>query len=197
MDYYHGSARGTDSSAGTQSVTPAAAVLSAGCHAFDALLLCMGDEVESVSSYSTGSANKDFKKYEYDTSSVTILKLRTAASARLRRSSTASSHTIFTRISLGARAACWTISFTRKTRRSKRSRQKQVERVVDETGRLGRCERSPVPDPVRGVFCHLGPKRERDAVDYFATAAKSHEIIFAADLSAKKNRPVKLSELRA
>ena len=30
-----------------------------------------------------------------------------------------------------------------------------------------------------------------------ATATKSHEVIFAADLSAKKNRPVKLSELRA
>ena len=30
-----------------------------------------------------------------------------------------------------------------------------------------------------------------------ATAAKTHEVIFAADLSAKKNRPVKLSELRA
>ncbi len=31
----------------------------------------------------------------------------------------------------------------------------------------------------------------------FETAAKSHEIIFAADLSAKTNKPVKLSELRA
>ena len=29
------------------------------------------------------------------------------------------------------------------------------------------------------------------------TAAKTHEVIFAADLSAKKNRPVKLSEMRA
>jgi predicted dehydrogenase len=30
-----------------------------------------------------------------------------------------------------------------------------------------------------------------------ATATRTHEVIFAADLSAKKNRPVKLSELRA
>src|SRR5438552_16301416 len=48
-------------------------LLSAGCHALDALLLCMEGEVEEVSSYATGSANPDFKKYEYPTTSVTIL----------------------------------------------------------------------------------------------------------------------------
>ena len=31
----------------------------------------------------------------------------------------------------------------------------------------------------------------------FKTAARSHEVIFAADLSAKKNTPIKLSKLRA
>src|SRR3954451_89737 len=51
-------------------------LLSAGCHALDILLFCMGGEVESVSSYSTGSSNRDFKKYEYPTTSVTILKFR-------------------------------------------------------------------------------------------------------------------------
>ncbi|MEC7811945.1 MAG: Gfo/Idh/MocA family oxidoreductase, partial [Verrucomicrobiota bacterium] len=77
IDYYHGIGPwyaqfrwNTKRNAGGSSL------LSAGCHALDALLLCMGDEVESVSSYSTGSANKDFKKYEYDSSSVTILKFK-------------------------------------------------------------------------------------------------------------------------
>jgi predicted dehydrogenase len=51
-------------------------LLSAGCHALDALLLCMGTEVEDVSSYATFSSNKDFSKYEYPTSSVTILKFK-------------------------------------------------------------------------------------------------------------------------
>ncbi len=51
-------------------------LLSAGCHALDALLLFMGHDVEKVSSYSTSSANKDFKLYEYPTSSVTILKFK-------------------------------------------------------------------------------------------------------------------------
>lgn len=49
-------------------------LLSAGCHALDALLLCMGHEVDKVCSYSTYSGNPDFALYEYPTTSVTILK---------------------------------------------------------------------------------------------------------------------------
>jgi predicted dehydrogenase len=42
----------------------------------DALLLCMGEDVEVVSAYSTHSTNADFAKYEYPTTSVTILKFK-------------------------------------------------------------------------------------------------------------------------
>jgi predicted dehydrogenase len=51
-------------------------LLSAGCHAMDALLLCMGEDVEVVSSYSTHSLNANFSRYEYPTTSVTILKFK-------------------------------------------------------------------------------------------------------------------------
>jgi predicted dehydrogenase len=51
-------------------------LLSAGCHALDALLFLMGPEVEVVSSYATHSSAKDFAAYEYATTSVTILKFR-------------------------------------------------------------------------------------------------------------------------
>lgn len=51
-------------------------LLSAGCHALDALLLCMGNEVENVNSFATYSKNNDFAKYEYPTSSVSIIKFR-------------------------------------------------------------------------------------------------------------------------
>lgn len=49
-------------------------LLSAGCHALDAMLFFMGNDVEAVSSYSTFSENKDFAIYEYPTSSVTIMR---------------------------------------------------------------------------------------------------------------------------
>jgi len=50
------------------------ALLTAGCHALDALLLCMGNDVIEVSSYNTKSRSPIFEPYEYPTSSVTILK---------------------------------------------------------------------------------------------------------------------------
>jgi len=51
-------------------------LLSAGCHAMDAMLMIMGNEVQSVCSYATSSKNKDFLPYEYPTSSVTILNFK-------------------------------------------------------------------------------------------------------------------------
>lgn len=51
-------------------------LLSAGCHALDALMLCMGHDVESVQSFATSSANADFSKYEYPTTSVSIFKFK-------------------------------------------------------------------------------------------------------------------------
>jgi len=55
------------------------ALLTAGCHALDALLMCMGGEVESLSSLSTKSRSEVFAPYEYDTSSVTILRFTNGA----------------------------------------------------------------------------------------------------------------------
>jgi len=49
-------------------------LLSAGCHALDALLLCMDGDVESVSSISTQSTNELFREYEYPTTSVNCLR---------------------------------------------------------------------------------------------------------------------------
>jgi predicted dehydrogenase len=77
VDYYHGIGPWYGQFRwNTRKEAGGSSLLSAGCHALDALLLCMGEEVESVSSYSTNSGNPDFARYEYATTSVTILKFR-------------------------------------------------------------------------------------------------------------------------
>ena len=77
IDYYHGIGPwygqfrwNTRKDAGGSSL------LTAGCHALDALLLCMGTDVAEVTSYDTKSKSKIFKPYEYTTSSVSILKFK-------------------------------------------------------------------------------------------------------------------------
>jgi predicted dehydrogenase len=75
IDYYHGIGPWYGQFRwNTKKEAAGSSLLSAGCHALDALLLCMGNEVESISSYATYSSNPDFKKYEYPTTSVTLLK---------------------------------------------------------------------------------------------------------------------------
>ena len=77
VDYYHGIGPWYGQYRwNTKKTGGGSSLLSAGCHAMDALLLCMGEDVETVSSYSTHSVNKDFTKYEYPTTSVTILKFK-------------------------------------------------------------------------------------------------------------------------
>ena len=52
------------------------ALLTAGCHALDALLLCMGSDVDEVTSYATQSENPLFSAYEYPTASTMLLKFK-------------------------------------------------------------------------------------------------------------------------
>ena len=75
VDYYHGIGpwyRQFDWN--VRSGMGGSSLLTAGCHALDGLLFLMGGEVESVSSFGTRSANGDFAKYEYDTSTVTLVR---------------------------------------------------------------------------------------------------------------------------
>ena len=77
VDYYHGIGPWYGQYRwNTLKNAAGSSLLSAGCHALDALLLFMGNEVDAVSSFSASSKNADFAKYEYPTSSVTILKFR-------------------------------------------------------------------------------------------------------------------------
>jgi predicted dehydrogenase len=48
-------------------------LLSAGCHALDALLLCMEGDVDRVTSLNAQSQNELFQKYEYPTTTVNLL----------------------------------------------------------------------------------------------------------------------------
>jgi len=77
IDYYHGIGPWYGQYRWNISKSAAgSSLLTAGCHALDALLLYMGNEVETVHSFATSSANKDFAKYEYPTTSVSILKFK-------------------------------------------------------------------------------------------------------------------------
>ena len=75
MDYYHGIGPWYGQYRwNTTKENGGSSLLSAGCHALDGLLMCMGNDVEEVTAYATQSKNEIFAKYEYPTTSASILK---------------------------------------------------------------------------------------------------------------------------
>ena len=54
----------------------ASSMLTAGCHAVDALLFFMDGPVEEVTSYQTKSQSETFASYEYPTTSINLLKFK-------------------------------------------------------------------------------------------------------------------------
>jgi predicted dehydrogenase len=80
VDYYHGIGPWYGQFRwNTGKKNGGSSLLTAGCHALDALLLCLGNDVAEVTSYDTKSASKLFKPYQYTTTSVTILRFKNGA----------------------------------------------------------------------------------------------------------------------
>ncbi len=80
IDYYHGIGPWYGQYRwNTTTEKGGSSLLSAGCHALDALLLCMGDKVEEVTAYSTQSKHEIFQKYEYKTTTASLLKFSNGA----------------------------------------------------------------------------------------------------------------------
>lgn len=76
VDYYHGIGPWyREYEWCTTQAACGSSLLAAGCHALDALLLCLGTEVEEVFAWGHRSAHPVYQRYEYSPTSVTMLKL--------------------------------------------------------------------------------------------------------------------------
>src|SRR5262249_15008212 len=75
IDYYHGIGPWYGQFAwNVKKDFGASSLLTAGCHAMDLLLWFMGGRVEEVTSYSDRSRSPIFAPYEYDTTSITLVR---------------------------------------------------------------------------------------------------------------------------
>ena len=191
VDYYHGVGPwygqyrwNTKKEAGGSSL------LSAGCHAMDALLHCMGStDVAEVSSYSTGSKNRIFKKYEYDTTSVTILKFKDGRLGKVASVIDCLQPYYFHVHLVGSEGSVLDNKFysTQLGGLDKNCWSELGTPLVDS----GDVADHPYQQQFDAFFKAL---RQGKKMDYTSLddAAKSHQIIFAADESAATGKPVKI-----
>ena len=167
-------------------------LLTAGCHALDGLLMFMGGRVEEVVSHGTRSSNSVFAPYEYDTTSVTLLKFGDGRLGKVASvvdclqpyyfhihlvgsEGSLLDNRIYSSKLKGLSKEVWSTLETQLIDSGDVSHhpyEPQFQAFVDSV-REGR------PMPLTGV-------RE---------AWESHRVVFAADRSAREGRPVKLSEI--
>ena len=191
VDYYHGIGPwygqfrwNVKKNAGGSSL------LSAGCHALDALLLCMGTEVASVTSLSTKSKNKDFAKYEDPTSSVTILNFKDGRVGKTASIIDCLQPYYFHVHLVGSEGSLLDNKF-HSTSLGGLNKAKWSElsmKLLDS----GDVSDHPYQTQFQAFFDALDRGKEMPLTS-LKDAARTHEIIFAADKSAETGKPVALS----
>jgi predicted dehydrogenase len=190
VDYFHGIGPwygqfrwNTKKNAGGSSL------LSAGCHAMDALLLCMGNEVESVTSATTRSTNSDFAKYEYPTSSVTILKFRDGRIGKVASVIDCLQPYYFHVHLVGSEGSLLDNKFhsTQLGGLNKAQWSELSMKMLDS----GDVSDHPYQTQFQAFFDALDAGKEMPLTN-LADALRTHQILFAADRSAETGAPVQI-----
>ena len=165
------------------------ALLSAGCHALDALLLCMGGEVASVSSYATNSTNKVLKAYEYPSTSVSILKFKDGRVGKVTACIDCLQPYYFHTHLVGSEGSLLDNKFhSNKLGTDKHQWSELALKLTDS----GDVSDHPYTAQFETFFNALALGKEMPLTN-LDTAAKTHEVIFAADKSAATGKPVKVA----
>jgi predicted dehydrogenase len=195
VDYYHGIGPWYGQYRwNTKKKLGGSALLTAGCHALDALLLCMGAEVEEVTSYATQSANAVFAAYEYPTSSTTIIKFRNGSIGKSAAVVDCLQPYYFHTHLVGSEGSILDNKFhSQKLGGLNRHAWSQLSMKMLDSGDVGD---HPYQTQFQAFFDALDAGQDMPLTS-FADAFASHRVIAAADQSAATGRPVKISEIAA
>ena len=167
-------------------------LLTAGCHALDLLLWYMGGEVEEVTSYSNQSKSPHFTPYEYDTTSVTLLKFKNGRIGKVASVIDALQPYYFHIQLNGSEGSLLDDKFySARLKGTTKERWSQIAAPLIDSGDV---DDHPY-QPQFQAFVESIEKGEPMPLTDFETGFYSFKVAFAADRSAKTGKPVKLSEL--
>jgi predicted dehydrogenase len=159
-------------------------LLTAGCHAMDALLLCMGSEFDSVTSYSASSSNDGFARYEYPTSSVSIIKFKNGAVGKVASVIDCLQPYYFHFHLVGSEGTLLDNKFySAKLPGLNRNKWSELSVKMLDSGDVSD---HPYQAQFEAFFKAIEEDRQMPLTS-LADALKTHEVIFAADKSAEMN----------
>ncbi len=193
IDYYHGIGPWYGQYRwNTKRALGGSALLTAGCHALDALLLCMGSDVEEVTSYATQSANPIFKAYEYQTTSTTILRFRNGSIGKCAAVVDCLQPYYFHTHLVGSDGSLLDNKFhSQKLAGLNRSAWSQLSMKMLDSGDVAD---HPYQTQFQAFFDALD-RGEEMPLTSFNDGFKTHRIIAAADKSATERGPIKVGDL--
>src|SRR5262245_27891727 len=167
-------------------------LLTAGCHALDALLGFMGEPVEEVTSYGARTKNEKFAPYEYSTSAVTILKFRNGKIGKVGSIIDCAQPYLFHVHLMGSEGTVLDNRiFSNKLDGMDRTQWGTIPTPQDDSDDI---KEHPYLGQFQAFVESVNSKRPMPLTD-FDTAFESHRAVFAADLSAARGKPVSLAEL--
>ncbi len=193
VDYYHGIGPWYGQYRwNTQKKLGGSALLTAGCHALDALLLCMGSEVEEVTSYASQSSHPIFTAYEYQTCATTILRFKNGAVGKSAAVVDCFQPYYFHTHLVGSEGSILDNKFhSQKLGGLNKHNWSQLSMKMLDSGDVSD---HPYQTQFQAFFDALDAGQDMPLTS-FADAFNTHRVIAAADKSAAERRAVKLSEI--
>ncbi|HLH56805.1 MAG TPA: Gfo/Idh/MocA family oxidoreductase [Verrucomicrobiae bacterium] len=189
IDYYHGIGPWYGQFRwNTSQAQGGSALLSAGCHAIDALLFCMGNDVQEVLSASTKSSAEAFAPYEYPSTSVTLLKFKNGTVGKSVACIDCLQPYYFHTHLVGSKGSLLDNKFhSTDLHTGKEAWNTLGFKPLDS----GDVSDHPYQTQFEAFFSALAQGKEMPFTS-LAEAARTHRVIFAADESAKTGRPVQI-----
>jgi predicted dehydrogenase len=164
------------------------ALLTAGCHALDALLLCMDGEVETVTSLSTKSSSDIFEPYEYETTSVTLLRFKDGRIGKCAAVVDCLQPYYFHTHLCGSEGSLLDNKFHSNKLHTNKAVWSELSMKMMDSGDVSD---HPYTAQFQAFFDALD-RNEEMPLTGLTQAMRTHRVIFAADASAKSGQPVKL-----
>ncbi|HEY5909618.1 MAG TPA: Gfo/Idh/MocA family oxidoreductase [Verrucomicrobiae bacterium] len=162
-------------------------LLEAGCHALDALLLCVGDEVEEVFTYGSKSNHPTYARYEYPSSTVTVLRFKGGAAGKCASIIDCWQPYYFHTHLVGSEGSLLD------NKLSSASARQTWAQLPFEPVDSGDVHDHPYQTQFEAFFSALDAGREMP-LTALSDAVRTHEVIFAAMRSEELKRPVKIKE---
>jgi predicted dehydrogenase len=193
VDYYHGIGPWYGQFAwNARKDMGGSSLLTAGCHALDALLMWMRDPVEEVTSYATTSRSPVFAPYEYPTTTTSILRFAGGKVGKCASVIDCFQPYYFHTHLVGSEGSLLDNRFySQRLPGMTKDRWSTLETALVDSGDVADHPYHPQFQAFVDAVREGTPMPHTD----LDTAYETHRVAFAADLSAAEGRPVKLTEL--